>query len=56
MASKRLRTVVGVLMIGIGLVQASLFAMQAEWIPTLFGVIYSVLGIAFLWVEVFTAN
>ena len=43
-------------MVGIGVVQASLFAIQAEWIPTLLGVIYSVLGIAFLWVEVITAD
>ncbi|EMA29206.1 hypothetical protein C446_17434 [Halobiforma nitratireducens JCM 10879] len=33
----------GVLMVGIGVVQASLFAMEAEWLPTLLGVIYSVL-------------
>lgn len=54
--SRQLRTIIGVLMIGIGLLQASLYAIQTEWIPTILGIIYSLLGIAFLWAEVYTAD
>ena len=54
--SGRLKTIIGVMMVGIGLVQVSLYAAQTEWIPTSLGAIYLLSGIAYLWVEVYNAE
>lgn len=54
--SRRQRTLIGGAMIVLGLVQAALFAVQSEWIPTALGILYSVLGIAYLWAEVYTVK
>ena len=56
MASRQLRTIIGVAMVGIGLVQAFLYAVQTEWIPTGLGIIYSLIGIGYLWAEVYTTD
>lgn len=53
MEQRRLKTLIGVAMIGLGLIQASLYIVQNEWIPTGLGLLYSVIGIAYLWVEVY---
>ena len=56
MPSRLMRAIIGVLMVGVGLVQAALFAVQADWIPTALGMIYSLLGVAYLWIEVYAAG
>lgn len=56
MASRQLKTVFGVAMMGMGVVQASLYAMQNEWVFIGLGVFYSLLGIAYLWAEVYTTD
>lgn len=56
MASRRLKTIFGVAMVGMGVVQASLYAVQNEWVFIGFGVFYSLLGIAYLWAEVYAAD
>jgi uncharacterized integral membrane protein len=53
MDRRRLRTLIGVAMIGLGLVQAGLFAGQSEWLPTALGLLYSAIGGAYLWAEVY---
>lgn len=56
MASRQFKTIIGGAMVGMGLVQASLFAVQSESIPTGLGILYSLLGIAYLWAEVYTVD
>ena len=56
MERKQLKTVIGLAMVGLGLVQAGSFALQSEWIPIVLGLLYSVIGIAYLWAEVYTAS
>lgn len=56
MVSRSVRTVVGIAMIGIGLAQAAFFATRAEWIPTGLSTLYSLLGVVYLWAEVYTAE
>ena len=47
----RVQTLIGLAMVGIGLLQAGLYAAQAEWIATIFGLFFAVLGIGYLWAE-----
>jgi hypothetical protein len=56
MEHRLLKRVIGIAMVGMGLVQASLFAVQGEWIPTGLGIFYSLLGIVYVWAEVYTAD
>lgn len=56
MASRQFKTIIGIAMVGIGLVQVSLYAVQSEWLPTGLGAFYSLLGIVYLWAEVYTAR
>ncbi|MEZ3168528.1 hypothetical protein ABNG02_14490 [Halorubrum ejinorense] len=56
MERRLLRTIIGIAMVGMGLVQASLFAVQSEWIPTGLGIFFSVLGIVYLWAEVYSTS
>ena len=42
--SGRLKTIIGVIMVGIGLIQVTLYAVQTEWIPTSLGAIYREAG------------
>lgn len=53
---RRLRTLIGMAMIVLGLVQAGLFAGQGDWLPTTLGLLYSAIGGAYLWVEVYTVD
>lgn len=43
-------------MIVLGLVQAALFAVQSEWIPTALGFFYSLLGAGYIWAEVYAVE
>ena len=54
MERRLLKTIIGIVMVGMGLVQASLFAVQSEWIPTSLGIFFSLLGIVYLWAEVYS--
>ncbi len=54
MERRLLKTAIGIAMVGIGLVQVSLYAVQSEWIPTGLGVFISLLGIVYLWAEVYS--
>ncbi|WP_435347130.1 hypothetical protein [Haloarchaeobius sp. HRN-SO-5] len=56
MEQERLKTLVGVAMIGLGVVQAGLFALQSDWIPAGLGLLYSGIGVAYLWAEVYTVS
>jgi len=52
MERRLLKTITGVAMVVMGVAQASLFAVQSEWIPTGLGIFFSLLGIVYLWAEV----
>ncbi|WP_157972460.1 hypothetical protein [Saliphagus sp. LR7] len=54
MERRLLKTAIGIAMVGIGLVQVSLYAVQSEWVPTGLGVFISLLGIVYLWAEVYS--
>jgi len=54
MERRLLKTFIGIGMVGMGLVQASLFAVQSEWIPTGLGILFSLLGIVYLWAEIYS--
>jgi 1,4-dihydroxy-2-naphthoate octaprenyltransferase len=56
MEKKRTKKLIGLAMVGLGLVQAVSFTLQSEWIPMILGLIYSIIGIAYLRVEVYTAG
>lgn len=56
MDRRRLRTLVGSAMIGLGLLQVGLYGMQEEWLPTTFGLLFSFIGVAYLWAEVYSVN
>jgi len=56
MERRRLKTVIGIAMVLLGLVQAWSFAVQDMWIPTALGVAYGAIGVAFLWTEVYAAD
>lgn len=52
MATRRTRSIIGLAMIALGVVQASLYGLQSEWIPTALGGVYTLLGVVYLWAEV----
>ncbi|SDR02851.1 hypothetical protein SAMN05216278_3335 [Halopelagius longus] len=56
MERRLLNTIFGIAMVVVGLVQAALFAKQSQWVPTGLGIFYSLLGIVYLWTEVYTAD
>ncbi|MCT9096106.1 hypothetical protein [Haloarchaeobius sp. HME9146] len=56
MERHRLKTMLGLAMVLLGIVQAALFASQSEWVPTGFGLLYSTIGIVYLWVEVYAVE
>lgn len=54
MERRLLKVIIGIVMIGVGLVQAALFTVQSEWIPTGLGLSFSLLGVMYLWTEVYS--
>ncbi|WP_202614480.1 hypothetical protein [Halostella litorea] len=56
MKRSRLKTFIGLAMVALGLIQAGAFAAQSEWIPTALGLLYSGIGVAYLWAEVYTVD
>jgi protein-S-isoprenylcysteine O-methyltransferase Ste14 len=56
MERRQLKTVIGLALVAIGLVQTVLSALQDEWIEMTLYLLYSCLGIVYLWAEVYTAG
>ena len=56
MEQRRLKTLIGVAMVGLGLFQAGSFALQSDWLPMVLGLLYAAIGTAYLWAEVYTAG
>jgi len=56
MERRRLKTIIGLALVGLGLVQAVPSALQGEWIEMILDLFYSCLGIVYLWAEVYTAE
>ncbi|WP_176548108.1 hypothetical protein [Natrinema sp. CBA1119] len=56
MAQKRHKAIIGVAMILLGLVQVGSYAVQSDLVFAIFGLLYSCLGIGYLWAEVYTAD
>lgn len=52
MERRQLKTGIGLAMVALGLVQTSLYVVRSEWVPIVLGLLYSVIGIAYLRVEV----
>ena len=55
MTAGRFRAFLGVAMVFLGLVQATLYGVQHEWVPTGLGVLFALLGGAYCWAEVYAA-
>jgi 1,4-dihydroxy-2-naphthoate octaprenyltransferase len=54
MERRRLATLIGLAMIALGLIQAGSFAVQSDWIFSFLGLVYAILGVAYLWAEVYS--
>ena len=54
MERRQLKTIIGLALVGTGLAQAVLSALQSEWIEMILALLYSCLGIVYLWAEVYT--
>ena len=56
MEQRQLKTIIGLALVGTGLAQAVLSALQSEWIEMILALFYSCLGVVYLWAEVYTAE
>jgi hypothetical protein len=56
MASKRQKTLIGGAMVAVGIFQAALFMIDDEFTGFVLGTSYAVLGVAYLWFEVYTVE
>ncbi|SNZ12386.1 hypothetical protein SAMN06269185_1679 [Natronoarchaeum philippinense] len=56
MERRRAKTIIGVAMVLLGIVQALAFAVQSQWIMTVLGLTYGGIGVAFLWAEVYAID
>lgn len=56
MKRRRLRKLIGAAILGLGLIQAGLYGSQGEWLPTVFGLLFSAIGVAYLWAEVYSVS
>ena len=56
MEQRRLKTLIGVAMVGLGIFQAGSFFLQSDWLPMVLGLLYAAIGTAYLWAEVYTAG
>lgn len=54
MVGRRTRTIIGLAMITLGLIQVGSFAVQSNWIFSFLGLIYAILGVVYLWAEVYS--
>jgi|AntDeeMetagen285_2_1112576.scaffolds.fasta_scaffold02861_5 hypothetical protein len=56
MVQKRHKAIIGVAMVLLGLVQAASYAVQSDLVFAIFGLLYSCLGIGYLWAEVYAVD
>ncbi|WP_175416435.1 hypothetical protein [Natrinema versiforme] len=56
MVQRRHKAIIGVAMVLLGLVQAGSYFVDSEWQFAVFGLFYAVIGIGYLWAEVYTAG
>lgn len=49
---RRPKALIGVAMVGLGLVQARLYATRSAWMASILGLLYTVIGLGYLWAEV----
>ncbi|QLK25921.1 hypothetical protein HYG81_17880 [Natrinema zhouii] len=56
MVQKRHKAIIGIAMVLLGLVQAGSYVVQSELMFAIFGLLYSCIGIGYLWAEVHTAD
>jgi len=54
MEEGRLRKLIGMAMVALGLIQVGSFALAGDWIFSFFGLIYAIIGVAYLWAEVYS--
>ena len=43
-------------MVGVGVLQTGVYVLESKWVPTVLGALYAGIGIAYLWVHVYTAG
>lgn len=56
MERRRLKMIIGLAMVGLGLIQAVPSALQGAWIQMGLDLLYSVLGVIYLWAEVYNTE
>ncbi|MCY4732104.1 hypothetical protein KY092_16195 [Natronomonas gomsonensis] len=56
MEKERLRTLIGIAMVSLGLVQTVSGVVQDNFPFAVFGFLYALIGVAYLWTEVYTDN
>ena len=56
MDRRQLKIIIGLALVGTGLAQAAPSALENEWIEMTLYLLYSCLGIVYLWAEVYTAE
>ncbi len=56
MDQRRLRTLLGLAMVGLGALQTAIFALQGELIPMALGFLFALIGVAYLWVQVYSGG
>ncbi|MBZ6493466.1 hypothetical protein [Natrinema longum] len=56
MGRRRHRAIIGVAMVLLGLVQAGSSVVGSDWQFAVFGLLYALIGIGYLWAEVYTVD
>lgn len=56
MERRRLAILSGMAMVALGLIQAGSFAIGGDWKFSFLGLVYAILGVAFLWAEVYSTQ
>lgn len=56
MERDQIKLLIGFALIGLGVIQAASYALQSQWIPAVLGLLYSVMGIVYIWAEVENIN
>ncbi|EJN60601.1 hypothetical protein SAMN04487950_2046 [Halogranum rubrum] len=54
MDRRRLKILIGFAMVSLGLIQAGSFAVGGEMIFSFLGLVYAIIGVAYLWTEVYS--
>lgn len=56
MERRRLKTFIGLAMVALGLIQVASFGISDDPLFSAFGLLYAVIGAAFLWTEVYRSE